>query len=164
MEKRIIVQNGNNYELDRLVIDDKEFPDTKYYIDNLPCMYNYLDGWGHYDSFEDCVKKLKYDYKKDPCELSVLLNRLVDNDNPLIVSDTFKKIINYESHIGIETCMHDGLLEIFSLRKDTENSCVPIDEYREMREDGTFLELVPITDEEMKRFGDYLASFSPSKK
>lgn len=164
MERKIIVKNGDNYELDRLIINEDEFESTKYYIDNLPCMYNYLDGWVPYDSFEDCVQKLGYDYKKEPTEMSIYLNKILDNDNPLVVSDTFKKLVNYKPHVGIEECFHEGLLQHFSLRRDDDNSCVPIDEYNIMNDDGTLVSLTPITEEEIKKFGDFIANISTSSK
>lgn len=162
LERKIIVKNGENYELDKLVIEEEDFHYTKYYTDNLPCLYNYLDG-GNYKSFEDCVNKLGYDYKKDPCELSILLNRILDNDNPLIISDTFKKLVNYNPHVGIEQCVYEGLLEHFSLKRDLENTSVPIDEYMVIDEDGKFIELNPILEEEVKKFGEDVAKFKAGK-
>lgn len=121
MERKIIVKNEEKYDLLNLVIDEKDFNYTKYYTDNLPCMYNYLDG-GHYDSFEDCVQKLKYDYKKDPTFLSIHLNRLLDNDNPLVVSDALRNIIQFTPPNSLESCFQEGLLEHFSITQPDVSS------------------------------------------
>lgn len=164
MERKIIIKNGENYELDKLFIKDDEFQETKYYIDNLPCMYNYLDGWVPYDSFEDCVQKLGFDYKKNQTQMSLFLNTILDSDNPLIVSDAFKKLVHYKPHMGIEKCFYEGLLEFFSIRRDPDNISVDIDEYKEINEDGSISEFVPITEEEVKNFGDTLASFEAKRK
>ena len=94
MERKIIVKNEEKYDLLNLVIDEKDFNYTKYYTDNLPCMYNYLDG-GHYDSFEDCVQKLKYDYKKDPTNF---------NNNTIDFSRVVKKFILPDDVDGASWC------------------------------------------------------------
>ena len=148
MERKIIVKNGDKYDLLNLVIDEEDFYYTKYYVDNLPCMYNYLDGGIRYDSFEDCVQKLNYDYKKKPTFLSIHLNRLLDNDNPLIVSDAVNKLVHFKSNASLDMIIQEGLLEHFSITKpDIDSINILPDDYMD---DDSNKDLVPVSMEDLK--------------
>ena len=116
MVKHFFVKSGNVIQLMDLVIDENEFENTKYYIDNLPCLYNFLDGWVDYDTFEDCVKALKYDYKKEPTPISKLLNIIIANDNPLVISDAIKKLYSYVPKPGLERIVLNALFKHLSFR------------------------------------------------
>ena len=162
MKRKIIIKNDDKYELYDLNIDEKDFNYTKYYTDNLPCMYNYLDG-GHYESFEDCVQKLKYDYKKDPTFLSIHLNRLLDNDNPLIVSDAFNKLIGFVPPNSLESCFQEGLLEHFSINSpDIEYCNVLVEDYIDEDDEST-MNLVPVSIDDVKKYFDKAKSSGTKK-
>lgn len=154
MIKKILINNDDNLDLYDLDIEEKDFNYTKYYTDNLPCMYNYLDG-GHYESFEDCVQKLKYDYKKNPTFLSIHLNRLLDTDNPLIVSDALNKLISFVPPNSLESCFKEGLLEHFSIKNaDVESKNILLEDYIDDSDDST-IGLVPVSMEDIRNcFGN----------
>ena len=145
MERKILVSEDDKYNIYNLNIDEEDFNYTKYYINNLPCLFNYLDG-RNYESFEDCVSKLNYDYKKNPCELSIYLNKILDNDDPLIISDTVNKLIHFTSNASLEMAVQEGLLAHFSIENnDNSTSMVELD-------NDSLKELVPVSMNDLKEY------------
>ena len=116
MVKQMFVKLGNEVQLIDLVIDETEFESTKYYIDNLPCLYNFLDGWVNYPSFKECVEALKFDYKKDQNQISKLLEIIINNTNPLVISDAINKLFRYVPKPGLERIILETLFGHFSFR------------------------------------------------
>ena len=95
MVKKMFVRKGEQFVLIDLVIDSSNLDLWKSIMDYYP-IWNDIEKNGIVVcSAEEYAKQFGFDVKKDSWEVCKLLGKLLYETDPLVISDTFKKLYEY---------------------------------------------------------------------
>lgn len=115
MIKKMFVKKGYSFLLVDLVIDEKDLDLWMNLIDYYP-LWKTISKDTKIESIEEYSKDKNFDVNKDSWEISNLFNKVIFEDNPLVISDAIKKLYVYVPKNDKEKLILENIFSRFSYK------------------------------------------------
>ena len=116
MIKKMFVKNGYNFDLIDLVIDDNDLAFWNSLMEYYPIWDKIKKENEIGCRIEEYALKFGFDVKKDAWIVTRLINKLLYEENPLVISDTMKKLYEYIPSNETEKRILENLFARFSYK------------------------------------------------
>ena len=116
MVKQMFIKNGESIVKIDLVIDTTDLDFFKFLMDYYPIWKDIEKEGIIVSSFEKYAEELKFDVKKDTWIVSKLLDKILNETNPLVISDSYKKLCEYVPKNEKEKYFVENIFNRFSYK------------------------------------------------
>lgn len=116
VKKKMFIKNGSVFHQIDLVIDDTDLASWKSLMDYYPIWDKIKKENMVGFSAEDYAEIFGFDVKKDAWVVSKLLGNILYEDNPLVISDSIKKLYEYVPTNDIEKSIVENLFKRLSYK------------------------------------------------
>ena len=121
MVKKMFVRKGEQITLIDLVIDEIDLDLWKSLMSYYPIWDDIKKNRGDISSIEEYAEEIGFDVEKDTWVVLKLFNKILNEDNPLVISDAFKKLSEYVPKNEKEKLFIENIISRFSFKMSDMN-------------------------------------------